>query len=77
MSHIHSTSLPPDCRTFGDLVHSNLSVDRNYNTNILHVICDSYVENSLKAAERLRRESGIDPIEYNDGDIKPDLPLLD
>ena len=36
---------------------------------------DSYIESSIKAAERLRREGGIDPIVYSDGDIKPDLKL--
>ena len=75
MSTTRSMTLPHDCATFEDLIHTSLNVARQYNTNILHVVRDSYIESSIKAAERLRREGGIDPIVYSDGDIKPDLKL--
>ena len=46
-----------------------------YNTEILHVVRDSYIEATIKAAERLRRENEVDPIVYSEGDITPDLLL--
>lgn len=77
MSTTRSMTIPPDCTTFGDLIHYSLNVARQYNTSILHVVRDSYIEATIKAAERLRRENGVDPIVYSDNDITPDLQLPD
>ena len=70
-----STSLPHTCKTFGHLIHWALSVVNEFNVTIVHTILDSYLEASCKAAERLRRGSGIDPIEYDEGDLTADLLL--
>ena len=75
MSNTRSRTLPQDCDTFEKLVHISLSAARQYDTTILHVVRDSYIENSIKTAERLRREGVNNPIEYSDGDIKPELKL--
>ena len=77
MSTTRSKTIPPDCTTFGDLIHYSLNVARQYNTDILHVVRDSYIEATIKAAERLRRENGVDPIVYSANDITPDLQLPD
>ena len=75
MSTTQSMTMPLDCTTFGDLIHCSLKVARQYNTDILHVVRDFYIEATIKAAERLRRENAVDPIVYSDGDITPDLLL--
>lgn len=33
--------------------------------NEIHVVFDSYNENSLKSFERTRRQKGVDPVKYN------------
>ena len=75
MSTTRSRTLPQDCSTFEDLIHTSLSVARQYDTTMLHVVRDSYIESSIKAAERLRREGVVELIQYSDGDIKPELKL--
>ena len=76
MSRIRSSSnISKTCKTFGSLLKWGLSIIEEYEVESSHIIFDSYIEASLKSAERLRRSRGIEIIEYEKGELSIDLPL--
>ena len=61
-------------KTFGQLIENALAFPE-FEYSRIHVVRDSYIEDSTKSAERARRAGGKEVVEYEEGQISEDVPL--
>ena len=74
MSRVRTVSAKT-CETVGDLITSAvLPICKKFNPETLHIIRDSYLEESLKSCERLIRADGVEPIEFQNFSSDLSLP---
>ena len=67
MSKIRSFSNMSSFDTFGQAVHCVLFAGHNLcNRTSIHIVFDSYIENSIKSSERFRRAGGSESIEMSE-----------